>query len=42
MRICCTLSVRRNLHELERVMNHVTLINPFEVPAGEEDQFVER
>jgi heme oxygenase (mycobilin-producing) len=23
-------------------MNHVTLINPFEVPAGKEEQFVER
>jgi heme oxygenase (mycobilin-producing) len=23
-------------------MNHVVLINPFEVPAGEEDGFVER
>ena len=23
-------------------MNHVTLINPFEVPAGKEDEFVER
>ena len=23
-------------------MNHVTLINPFEVPAGNEDEFVER
>jgi heme oxygenase (mycobilin-producing) len=24
------------------MMNHVTLINPFEVPAGKEDQFMER
>ena len=23
-------------------MNHVTLINPFEVPAGKEEEFVER
>ena len=23
-------------------MNHVTLINPFEVPVGKEDEFVER
>jgi heme oxygenase (mycobilin-producing) len=26
----------------EGTMNHVTLINPFEVPAGNEDEFVER
>jgi heme-degrading monooxygenase HmoA len=24
------------------VVNHVTLINPFEVPAGKEDEFMER
>jgi len=24
------------------MMNHVTLINPFEVPAGKEEEFVER